>query len=1057
MTKFAIKNPVTVLVLAVVLLIAGAYCWLTIPRESFPDVKVPYIFVNTVYAGADPQNIEKLVTQKIEDKLEGVDGIKRLTSQSIDGVSMIQVEFNTDVAVEVALQRVRDKVDAAQGDLPTDAETPVVQELDFSNIPIMVLALTSTYDMDRLEGIAENLREKLQVVPGVLDAQVVGKTDREIAIDCDPARLSSYGLSLTDISGAVSAQHRNIPGGSMRAGGNRFTIKLTGELTDPDEFNDIVVRNDNGKVVKLKDVASVRYGHVRDPESIVRLNGKPAIAINITKRTGENILQITDAAKKIVEEDAKAWPAGTKVDFTTDQSIGIRSMVNELMDHIILGIILVVAVLTFFLGFRNSLFISTAIPFSMMLGFIILKANGITLNMVVLFSLVVSLGMLVDDGIVVVENIYRHLAMGKSRKQAALDGTREVMVPVTTATLTTISAFFPLLFMPGIMGQFFKYQPITVIVTLTGSLFVAFVFNPVFASLFMHNNPDHHDEEGGGLFMRFKAFYGKTLDALLDHPAKLLLGCLVFVIAGILCYGMFGKGASFFPESEPEQVSVEAEGPLGLDIFLTDTAISVLERACLRIPKDQADIATVAATVGYAKPDNALSGRQSERQKGYVDVNVTHFDERQVPTWTTLAWMQKNLARLLPGWKVNVKKQARGPSTGKPIEYEISGEDFDVMGHLADSLMLHMQKMPQLTNVGTDYNPAQPQLNIAVDREQAKRFGLGTTDIALAVRNSMYGIEAGKYRVGDDEWKVMVRLDTTTRESFRAVDEITVSKDGARIPLLSVAKVKQDASMAIINRVGRRRTVQVWAELAAGQKDERAPQVAMDAFVKKLSVPAGYTVGPGSGRKDQAETTRFLGLVFVVAIALVFMMMVIQFNSIFQPLLILLGVVLALGGVFWGLLIVHTQMSIMMTGIGIIALAGIVAKNGIVLIDFMNKLKEEGRPLREVALEGGKTRLRPVLLTAVTAMIALVPMATGKGIDFVHLGIMTRTSSASMWAPLAWAIFWGLLFNTILVLVVTPVMYYSYYHLVEKIRLRFGKPKVADGDEPTEMQAHPDD
>ena len=1055
MTKFAIKNPVTVLVMAAVLLIAGIYCWMTIPRESFPDVKVPYIFVNTVYAGADPQNIEKLVTQKIEDKLEGVDGVKRMTSQSIDGVSMIQVEFNTSVPVETALQRVRDKVDAAQGDLPTDVETPVVQELDFSNIPIMVVALTSSYDMDRLEGIAENLREKLQVIPGVLDAKVTGKTDREIAIDCDPARLSGYGLSLSDVSSAVSAQHRNIPGGSMRASGNRFTIKLTGELAGPEEFNDIVVRNDAGKVIKLRDVASVRYGHVRDPESIVRLNGKPAIAINLTKRTGENILEITDAAKKIIEEDAKAWPAGTKIDYTTDQSIGIRSMVNELMDHIILGILLVVAVLTFFLGFRNSLFISTAIPFSMMLGFIILKAFGITLNMVVLFSLVVSLGMLVDDGIVVVENIYRHLAMGKSRKQAALDGTREVMVPVTTATLTTISAFFPLLFMPGIMGQFFKYQPITIIVTLTGSLFVAFVFNPVFASLFMHNNPDHHDEEGGGLFIRFKGLYGNVLERLLDHPAKLLAGCFAFVILGIACYALFGKGASFFPESEPEQVSVEAEGPLGLDIFKTDTAISILERACLKIPKDQADIATVSTTVGYAKSDNALGGRQSERQKGYVDVNVAHFDDRKVPTWTTLAWMQHHLASLLPGWKVKVKKQQH-MSTGKPIEYEISGDDFEVMGKIADSLMQKMQKMPQLTNVTTDYNPAQPQVNIQVDREQAKRFGLGTTDVAMAVRNSMYGIEAGKYRVGEDEWKVMVRLDTATRESFRALDEITIPKDGARIPLMSVATVKQDASIAIINRVGRRRTVQVTAELAAGQKDEQGPQKVMDAYVKKLTVPAGYIIGPGSGRKDQAETTSFLGLVFVVAIALVFMMMVIQFNSIFQPMLILLGVVLALGGVFWGLLIVHTQMSIMMTGIGIIALAGIVAKNGIVLIDYMNHLKAEGLPLRQVALEGGKTRLRPVMLTAVTAMIALVPMATGKGIDFVHLGLMTRTSSATMWAPLAWAIFWGLLFNTILVLVVTPVMYYTYYHLVGRLkawrRLRSGKDFVADAEGSASLQ-----
>jgi len=1036
MTKFAIKNPVTVLVLALVLLIAGVYCWFSIPRESTPEVKVPYIYVSTIYAGASPDNIEKLITEKIEDKLEGVNGIKRLTSQSQDGISTIQVEFTTDVAVEVALQRVRDKVDAAKGDLPADAKDPVVQELDFSNQPIIVMALTGNYDISRLEDLAEGLRTKLQTVSGVLDAKVAGKTDREIAIDVDPARLSGYGLSLSDISSAVSAQHRNIPGGNLRASGNRFTIKLTGELGGPDEFQDIVVRSESGKTVKLRDIASVRYGHVRDPSSIVRLNGKTAISVQVTKRTGENILKITDDIKKIVEEESKTWPAGTSLDYTTDQSIGIRSMVSELMDHIILGVLLVVGVLTFFLGFRNSLFISTAIPFSMMLGFIVLKAAGITLNMVVLFSLVVSLGMLVDDGIVVVENIYRHLAMGKSRRQAALDGTREVMIPVTTATLTTIAAFFPLLWMPGILGQFFKYLPITIIVTLSGSLFVAFVFNPVFSSLFMHSNPDHHDEEGGGLFLRFKAFYGKVLEYLLEHPAKMMGGCLLFVVLAFVAYGKFGKGASFFPVSEPEQVSVEAEGPLGLDIHTTDTALAILEKACLAIPKDSADVATVATTVGYGKADNSMSGRQPERHKGYVDVNVKNFDDRQVPTWTTYAWMEKHLTKALPGWTVKVKKLARGPSTGKAIEYEISGEDFDVLGGLADSLIRQMRQMNELTNVGTDYNPAQPQFDIQVDREQAKRFGVGASEVAMAVRNSMYGIEAGKYRVGKDEWDIMVRLDTATRENFRAMEEITIpGKDGIRIPLLSVAKVKQNASLAVINRIGRRRTVQVWADLAPGQKDEQAPQKKVESVVKKLTVPAGYSIGPGSGRKDQAETTSFLGVVFVVAMALVFFTMVVQFNSIFQPLLILLGVVLALGGVFWGLLIVQVQMSIMMTGIGIIALAGIVAKNGIVLIDYMNHLKAEGLTLREVALDGGKTRLRPVLLTAVTAMIALVPMATGKGIDFMHLGIMTKTSSAAMWAPLAWAIFWGLLFNTMLVLIVTPVLYYNYYTFVARLKV----------------------
>ncbi|MEN9355364.1 MAG: hypothetical protein RL318_2689, partial [Fibrobacterota bacterium] len=471
MTKFAVKNPVTTLVLAVLLILSGWMSYVSLPRESFPEIKIPYIFVNTVYPGAAPEDIEKLVTEKIEDKLDGIDGVKKVTSQSMESVSAIQVEFNTNVDVETALRRVRDKVDQAQGDLPTDAEQPMVQELNFSNVPVFIVSLTADYDVERLETVAEELKERIASLPGVLDAKVTGKQDKEISIDVDPARLRAYDIPLRDVSGAIQAQHRNIPGGSLTASGNRFSIKMTGELKTPEAFESVVVRASAGKVVRLRDVASVRFGWVRDRSSIARFNGKPSLAITVTKRTGENIIEIIDQAKLLIEEEAKGWPIGTKADYSFDQSTEIRHQVDELTNHIITGLFLVIGILTFFLGFRNSFFISTAIPFSMLLGFIVLQIMGITLNMVVLFALVLGLGMLVDDGIVVVENIYRHLSMGKTKVAAAIDGTREVMIPVATATLTTISAFLPILWMPGIMGNFMKYLPITVSVTLAGSLF----------------------------------------------------------------------------------------------------------------------------------------------------------------------------------------------------------------------------------------------------------------------------------------------------------------------------------------------------------------------------------------------------------------------------------------------------------------------------------------------------------------------------------------------------------------------------------------------------------
>jgi len=1045
LTKFAVKNPVTILVLAVMILLASASSYITLPRESFPEVKIPLIFVNTVYAGASPEDIEKLVTEKIEDKLDGIDGVKKVTSQSLESVSAIQVEFNTNVDVETALRRVRDKVDEAKADLPTDADQPLVQELNFSNIPVFIISLTSNYDMARLEQVADRLKDRISVIPGVLEAKVTGKQDREIAVDIDPAKLTAYGLSLHDVAAAVEAQHRNIPGGSLKAGGNTFTLKVTGEIKDPDAFGDIVVRAQGSKIVRIRDLGAAHFGWSRDRSSIVKFNGKPALDITITKRTGENIINLIDGAKKVVEEDSKTWPAGTLADYSFDQSVQIREMVGELTNHIITGLFLVIGLLTFFLGFRNSFFISTAIPFSMGIGLIVLQVMGVTLNMVVLFALVLALGMLVDDGIVVVENIYRHLSMGKSRVQAAIDGTREVTLPVATATLTTISAFLPILWMPGIMGSFMKYMPITVSVTLAGSLFVAFIFNPVFSSLFMENNPAHHDDEGSGLFMRFKAFYGRTLEGFLHRPLILMAICAVFVFSGFAAYGLSGQGASFFPQSEPEVIAAEVEGPLGLDILRTQDAVAKVQDAAMHIPETDADVSSVTTVVGRGKSDNNLGGAKDEPNKAYIDLKFAKYEDRKVDSWKSLAWMEKNLPKLLPGWNVKIKKQNNGPPQGKPVELLVQGDDFAVLGRYSDSVVARLKMIPELTNVTTDYHPAQPEMRVDVDRERAKRFGLGATDVAMAVRGAMYGTEAGKYRVGKDEYKIMVRMDTAARESFRSLDQITIPKsgqgnEGVMVPLSSVAKFTEDASVSSVNRLDRVRTVQVSAELAPGQTDESGPKAKAEAAIQSLDLPAGYAIRPGTGSRDQDETKAFMLKAMMIAVGLVFFTMVLQFNSIFQPLLILVGVVLALGGVFWGLTIVHVQMSIIMTGIGIIALAGVVAKNGIVLIDFMNHLRAEGRPLDEVAVLGGKTRLRPVMLTAITAMIGLVPMATGKGIDWLHLGLVTKSQTSGMWAPLAWAIFWGLLFNTMLVLVVTPVLYYSYYHLLEKIAVWRGKP-----------------
>lgn len=1054
MTRIALKNPVSVLVLAALLFIAGLVSFLSLRSEAFPEAKIPYIFVTTVYPGANPPEVENLITQKIEDKLEGVDGVKQMTSTSYESFSNIFLEFDPKVRVEDALRRVKDKVDQAKSELPADAEDPITQELNFSTIPVVIVQLYSDYDIERLEELAEDLKDRMAKIGGVLEAKVQGKQEKEIAIDADPVLLQQHDLALFDVVQAVQNQHRNIPGGTMKASGFRFSIKVTGELDNPESFKDLIVRSENGRLIRIRDVAKVAFIYTRDRQSISRTNGKPSLTLTVAKRTGEDIIRIVDEVKKILEGDKAGWPAGTHYEITFDLSKNIRHMVSELQNHLLMGILLVLLVLSFFLGRRNSIFISTAIPFSMALGFIVLNYFSITLNMVVLFSLVMALGMLVDDGIVVVENIYRHMHMGKDRWHAALDGTKEVMVPVFTATLTTVSAFAPVLWMPGIMGDFLKYLPITVCVTLTASLFVAFVFNPVFASLTMTRRDISEMEGGGGKkgFEKFKDAYRALLHRVLEHHWKVALFCLLFVVSGIIAYGAFGPGVVFFPIIEPEVTSVEVEGPLGQDIALTDSALRVTEAVALGMRTEVASFKTITSIVGSGTSGSHFGGGQAESHKGYYDVNFKDYVEREVSSNRTMAWLQDTLPGLLPGWKVSVKKQQQGPPTGKPVDLEVSGDDYLALSLIADSVKRMVEKVPGLANVTQSYDPARPEIRVDVDREQAKRLGFTTLDVASAVRGAIYGTEAGKYRVGKNEYKIMVRLSPQARENLNGFNEIMVSHEGKKAPLPSMAVVSQGANIASIHHVDGKRTIQVQADLAPGERDERTPKAAALAAVEGYRLPPGYSIGTGSGNRMQAEAQAFIVKAFFIAMGLVFLTMVFQFNSLFQPLLILIGIALSLGGVFWGLLIInkfyallnfvsagHTRLpavvfAVLMSGVGIIALAGVVAKNSIILIDFMNKLRLDGRSLKEAVIEGGATRLRPVLLTAITAMIGLVPMATGVGIDFIHLGVTLRSETTLWWAPMAWAIFWGLLFNTLLVLIVTPTFYYAWESWREKRR-----------------------
>jgi len=609
--------------------------------------------------------------------------------------------------------------------------------------------------------------------------------------------------------------------------------------------------------------------------------------------------------------------------------------------------------------------------------------------------------------------------------------------------------------MPGVMGDFMKYLPMTVAITLSSSLFVAFIFNPVFASLSMTSKEIHHADAavGKGWFERFKDFYRAVLRRALRHPWLLAVFCFLFVISGIIAYGKFGPGVVFFPVIEPDVASVQIEGPLSQDIDITDQALRIPENVVLSMPARIASVSSVNSIVGSGKTSR-ISGGQAESNKGYLDINFADYEEREVSSYSTMAWLADTLPQLVPGWKLQVIKQEMGPPAGKPIELEVSGDDYAQLSAIADTLVERIAKVKGLTNVKYDYDPARPEIRIDVDREQAERLGFSTLDVAGAVRGAIYGHEAGKFRRGKDEYKIMVRLAPSVREDISGLKRIIISKEGKEAPLTSTAVISRGANIASIKHIDGKRSIQVEAELAPGQKDERKPKAEALAAIKNYTPPTGYAIRPGSGNRMQAEAREFLVKAFFIAMGLVFLTMVFQFNSLFQPFLILIGIILSLGGVFWGLLIVNkfnalvnfmtaggadlrdVTFAIMMSGVGIVALAGVVAKNGIVLIDFMNRLRRDGRPLDEAVIEGGATRLRPVLLTAITAMIGLLPIATGVGIDFLHFGFVTRSATTQWWAPMAWAIFWGLLFNTLLVLVITPTFYYSWEHFQAKRKER---------------------
>jgi CzcA family heavy metal efflux pump len=1023
-TEVALRSRATVFFLVIAALVAGTYAYRTLPREASPDISIPVIIVYTLYPGAAPADIESQITRPVERELKGIEGLKNLTSVSQESASVVTVEFVSGTDIDDALQKVRERVDRAEVDFPEDAEDPILQEINFSDLPILQVNLYGPVTPVALKRLAEDLQDRLEGIRGVLRVNLVGGLEREVRVEVDPVKLHHYGLSLEDVVDAVDNENVSIPGGDLDLGDSTFAVRVPGEVGEPREVEDFVIVAKSNNPIFIRDVARVTWGF-KDRTSYARINGQESVALTVQKRTGSNIIEVADAVRAAIDEEQGRWPESVKSTILADQSLDIRRMVSELENNILSGLVLVVLVLMFAMGLRNSLFVGLAIPFSMLLTFLLLQLTGTTLNMVVLFSLVLSVGMLVDNAVVVIENIYRHMQEGKPRFEAAVVGTREVGRAILVSTLTTVGAFFPILFWPGIVGDFMSFLPMTVIFALLSSLLVGLTVNPVVAANLMRAKPEAASGDRrpgllGHAGQGFLGLYRRILEGALDHPVLTLVGTVGIFVVVLGLFARFNHGVEFFPETEPNQIFVDVEMPPGTRLEKTDRVVRELEQRV----GDLEDLEIVAAGSGAGSQADFLGQGGGDSTKGRITLDLLDRTARKNNSFDTMARVRE-LASGLAGATIEVDRPDEGPPVGDPLVIEIAGDDFVTLGAIAARIKQEIQDVPGLVSLDDDFDLARPELTVRVDRTQAARLGLTTRDIASTVRTAIHGTEASIYRYGEDEADITVRLLEGSRSSFQDLSSLKlVTEEGAQVPLSSVARVERASSLTSINHKDQKRVVTISGQVTSPQLAEpvrRAARERIEAMPGLL--PAGYRLDFAGQQEDEEEAKRFLTQAFLFALIVVLGLIVAQFNSLAIPFIIMTSVLMSSVGVFLGLIVVGLPFGIIMTGLGVISLAGIVVNNAIVLLDYAEQLRATGMARRQVVVETGLRRIRPVILTAITTILGLIPLSTGVDFNFFTFELSTGGESSQWWRGMGVAVIFGLAFATFLTLVLVPVLY----------------------------------
>jgi multidrug efflux pump subunit AcrB len=1119
-TSWAINNRTAIYIIAILISAYGLIQFTNMPKEQFPDIVVPTISVSTVYIGNSPKDIENLVTRPIEKQLKGISGakVKKITSTSQTDFSLIVVEFDTDVKPEVAKVKVKDAIDKSKSDLPTDLTVqPDAQEFALSEMPIMFVNVSGDFDGIKLKQYADKLQDRFEELPEITRAEIVGAPEREIQVNVDPYKMQASKISFLDIENAISRENHDITGGLVEVGDMKRTIKIKGQFTSVLSLQDIIVRSSaRGAAVYLKDIAELK-DTIREKESYARLDGKNVVTINIVKRAGENLISAAGKIKDIVTQMQKdeELPKELKVVITGDQSKATATSFKDLVNTIVIGFVLVLVVLMFFMGVTNAFFVALSVPLSVFVAFLFLPVadyvvgTSVTLNFIVLFALLFGLGIIVDDAIVVIENTHRIYNNGKvpiirSAKEAA----GEIFIPVLAGTATTLAPFFPLLFWKGIIGKFMIYLPTMLILTLAASLIVAFIFNPVFAVSFMKPEGKEFDEpkntlfkkpifwmylifgvlfhlaqwHGFGNFLLFMAVLGilnsyvfndiihvfqyKALPRLMNHYENLLrwvlkgtrpvwllvsLFLLFPVSAGLLF--LRGNKSTFFPSGDPNFIYVYLKMPVGTDVKITDSVTHILEKKVYNVLEKEKPstpgsiVESIIANVANSANNPMSNNRSVQSNLGRIQVSFVEYEKRHGKH--TKPYLDQIRSQMvgIPGASIEVAQENGGPPTDPPVNIEISGDNFEEIAAVASNLSnyLDTNQVYGIENLKMDVDLNSPEITVNVDREKAMNEGLSTGQIGSEIRTAVFGKEVSKLKDGEDEYKIQLRYSDLVRKNITDVMNMRITFMDMNtmmvksIPVSAVATIDYTNTSGAIARKNVKRTIQLQSNVLDPTMTGKVNQqlaVKIADFRSKNKIPADVTIKQTGQGAQEAETNKFLVTAFFLALGLIFLILVLQFNSMSKPFIVLTEIFFSVIGVLLGYAFTGMTIATIMLLVGVIGLAGIVIKNGILLIEFTDELRGRGIKTREAAIQAGKIRIIPVLLTALATMLGLLPLAVGFNINFVsffqHLNphIFFGGDSVVFWGPLSWTIIYGLIFAFFLTLIMVPSMYL----IAERIR-----------------------